>query len=100
MIFDKVHLLFRIRIHNLKLRIRVWIRILSFGSFRIRIRIHNTALCHVLGEGEDVPADICICFGAILGSDSDHQTAALIQAGSLIQILGEVDIAESAPIVR
>jgi hypothetical protein len=29
MILDKVHLLFRIRIHSLKIRIRIWIRILQ-----------------------------------------------------------------------
>jgi hypothetical protein len=42
MIFDKFQVQFRIRIHNLELRIRILQK--SFGSLRIQIRIHNTAV--------------------------------------------------------
>lgn len=53
------------------------------------------------GEGEGVAAAIRLCFAAVLGNNSgDRQTAGLVQPGSLIQILGEVDILQDAPIVR
>jgi hypothetical protein len=53
-----------------------------------------------LGEGEGVAAAIQICFAAILDGNSDHETASLVQPGSLVQILGEVDTLQNLPVVR
>jgi hypothetical protein len=53
-----------------------------------------------LGEGEGVAAAIQICFAAILDGNSDHDTASLVQPGSLLQILGEVDTLQDVPVVR